>query len=270
MHNLEFIGFGLLVGAYGTLVGSGGGFLIVPTLLLIYHATPQQAAGTSIAVVFLNALSGTVSYARQRRVDYKAGVAFSMATIPGAIAGAFLTSLVAGRAFDVLFSTLLICLAAFLLWKPLRDQATHEVDVSHVPRRWLIERELSDAYGERYKYHYDLRRGIVLSLFIGVFSSLLGIGGGIIHVPVLIHLLGFPAHLATATSHFILVITAAIGTITHMGLGHVLWGPAIFMGIGVIAGAQFGAWFGQRVGGALMVRLLSVALIVVGLRLLFR
>lgn len=270
MHALEFIGFGLLVGTYGTLVGAGGGFLIVPAMLLIYHVTPEQAAGTSITVVFLNALSGTVSYSRQKRVDYRAGTIFALATVPGAVAGAFLTSALAGRTFDILFATMLLCLAGFLIWRPLREEAMHAVDVSHVPRRWLVQRITTDAYGETYSYRYDLRRGIVLSVFVGLLSSVLGIGGGIIHVPALIHLLGFPAHLATATSHFILVITAAIGAGTHMSLGHVLAGPAIYMGIGVITGAQIGALLGQKVGGASLVRLLSVALIAVGLRLLFR
>lgn len=266
---LEFLAFGLVVGAYGTMVGAGGGFLIVPALLLVYHATPEQAAGTSISVVFLNALSGTISYARQRRIDYKAGLWFAAATIPGAVVGALLTSHVGGRMFNIVMGTMLLLLSGYLLWRPTAEEESADAMLDEAEAsRWLIVGERTDIHGETFSYSYDLRRGIALSIVVGLLSSLLGIGGGIIHVPALIHLLGFPAHMATATSHFILVITALVGTGTHLALGHVLFGPAILMGVGVIAGAQAGASLGRKIRGSLLVRLLSIALLAVALRLL--
>ena len=269
-QGVEFLLFGLVVGAYGTMVGAGGGFLIVPALLLAYHATPEQAAGTSITVVFLNAASGTYSYARQKKIDYRAGFWFALATVPGAIAGAFMTSFLGGRLFNVVFAVLLLALSLFLLWRPVAEEEIAESLIAEAEAsRWLVQRTHTDVHETTYGYTYDLRIGIVLSLFVGFLSSILGIGGGIIHVPALIHLLGFPAHLATATSHFILVITAVIGTGTHLALGHVLFGPAILMGIGVIAGAQVGASMGRRLKGSLLIRLLSLALIVVAARLIF-
>lgn len=271
LTSIELLLFGLVVGGYGTMVGAGGGFLIVPALLLAFHTTPEQAAGTSITVVFLNAVSGTISYARQKRVDYRAGMWFALATIPGAIAGAFLSSKLSGRVFDVVFGILLALLAAFLMWRPVVEEEIAESLIDEAEAdRWLIMHEQIDRQGEVYQYTYDVRRGIALSLFVGLLSSALGIGGGIIHVPLLIHFLGFPAHIATATSHFILVITAAFGAGTHFSLGHVLIGPAVLMGVGVIAGAQIGASLGKNLKGSLLVRLLSVALILVAARLLFR
>jgi len=82
---------GFLVGALGTLIGAGGGFLLVPLLILAYRLPPADAVGTSLALVFLNALSGTVAYLRQRRVDLSLGWKFAVATVPGAVGGAFLT-----------------------------------------------------------------------------------------------------------------------------------------------------------------------------------
>lgn len=253
------------------MVGAGGGFLIVPLLLLVKHTTPEQAAGTSITVVFLNAFSGTVSYARQKRVDYRAGLWFALATVPGAIAGAFMSSALSGRAFDVTFAILLFLISGFLIWRPVGREGHQQSHLAAATtNRWVHVRTLTDAYGEVYQYSYDLRLGVLLSVFVGFLSSILGIGGGIIHVPALIHLLGFPAHLATATSHFILAITALIGASTHFALGHVLLAPAVFMGIGVIVGAQIGAKYGRRIKGPALIRMLSIALIVVALRLLLR
>src|SRR5207253_2590148 len=81
---------GLLVGAFGTLIGAGGGFLLVPLLLIGYHFQPADAVGTSLALVFLNAASGSLAYLHQRRVDLSLGWRFAAATVPGAVGGAII------------------------------------------------------------------------------------------------------------------------------------------------------------------------------------
>lgn len=268
---LEMLVFGIVVGAYGTMVGAGGGFLIVPALLLVYHARPEQAAGTSLVVVFLNAASGSASYIRQKRVDYRAGVVFGLATLPGAVAGAFLSNLFSGRAFDIVFGLVLLLVAGLLIWRPLAEEEFAESLTGMADSRWWqVQRELTDRSGERFGYSYNLWSGIALSFGTGFFSSILGIGGGIIHVPGLIHLLSFPVHIATATSHFILAISSGVASTTHLLLGHVLIAPALLMGVGVTGGAQIGAVLARRLRGSLLIRLLSLALILVAIRLLFR
>jgi uncharacterized membrane protein YfcA len=125
-----------------------------------------------------------------------------------------------------------------------------------------------DARGERYTYGFSLLWGIMLSFVVGFLSSILGIGGGIIHVPALITLFDFPAHLATATSHFILAISAATGTATQLFLGHVRLIPAISMAVGAIVGAQIGGALSSRLTGKWIVRGLALALMLVGIRLI--
>src|ERR1043165_7169187 len=88
---LLYIPFGFVVGIYGTMVGAGGGFLIVPVLLLVWHLPPAIAAGTSLSVVFLNASAGSFSYARQGRIDYKSGILLAIPTLPGSVLGAFVS-----------------------------------------------------------------------------------------------------------------------------------------------------------------------------------
>src|SRR5262245_3506554 len=105
--SLIAIGFG--VGALGTLIGAGGGFLLVPALLLLDpDIAPQFVTGISLAVVFFNAASGSVAYSRMRRIDFKAGVLFAIAAVPGAIAGAYMTSSISRRLFDAIFGSLMI------------------------------------------------------------------------------------------------------------------------------------------------------------------
>ena len=265
----ELVLFGVVVGAYGTMVGVGGGFLIVPALLLAFHVTPQQAAGTSLTVVFLNATSGTISYARHKRVDYRAGLWFAAATIPGAIVGAQLSDRFSGPTFNTVFGVLLLLLSVILFWRPLAEEEIADALIEEAEAsRWHIVQDITDAGGATFRYRYDLRIGVALSFVVGFFSSVLGIGGGVIHVPVLVHLLDFPTHLAIATSQFILAISALVGAASHMALGHVMFGPALLMGIGVIVGAQIGALIGRRLRGTIIVRLLSIALVSVGVRLI--
>ncbi len=265
---ISLVALGLFVGAYGTLVGAGGGPLIVPTLLLVFHLPPQQAVGTSLAVVFLNALSGTVSYARQKRIDYRTGIRFAAATIPGSIIGAYLSTLFTGRLFSIVFGVLLIALAGFIVIRPREAELAVEEEVGAALPAWYTRRVITDVRGERYEYTFNEPAGIILSFFIGFLSSIMGIGGGIIHVPALVYLFSFPAHIATATSNFILSISALVGAGSHLALGNVVPGYALPMAVGVVLGAQVGARLSQRLHGALILRFLSLALVLVGVRLL--
>ncbi|MBI2848852.1 MAG: sulfite exporter TauE/SafE family protein [Chloroflexi bacterium] len=263
-ESILLIVFGFVVGAYGTLIGVGGGFLIVPVMLLVFRTTPQEAVGTSLAIVFLNALSGTLSYARQRRIDYRSGWKFAAATLPGAAAGAYLSSFFTSRAFGITFGLLLLGIALFLVIRPQPHAGSgRDATVAGHVRRTLV-----DAQGHVFVYAFDQRVGIALSFFVGFVSSLLGIGGGIVHVPALVYLLSFPTHLATATSLFILAVSSVVGSFFHWGLGHVLYMPVVLIGAGVLLGAQVGAYLSSRLQGVWIVRLFSLALLLVGLRLL--
>src|SRR6266487_818347 len=83
---------GIAVGAFGTLIGAGGGFLLVPILLLLYPNDSVETITTiSLAVVFLNATSGSIAYARMGLIDYRTGAIFAAAGAPGAVLGALAT-----------------------------------------------------------------------------------------------------------------------------------------------------------------------------------
>lgn len=272
---LWLLPLGLIVGAFGTLIGAGGGFILVPILLLLYPGEKTELiTGISLAVVFFNALSGSLAYGRMKRIDYKSGVVFSIATIPGAILGAVSTSYVPRRAFDLIFGVLMIVGALFLwLWtkEDLPMGSSHrEPHDSQVVRSGWTARELVDAAGVRYRYAYNPLVGIVLSIFVGFISSLLGVGGGFIHVPALTRLLNFPVHIATATSQFVLAIMALTGTLVHIANGVFVSGVrrTLLLALGVVIGAQFGAALSNRIGGKMIIRGLAVGLVLVGLRLI--
>ena len=111
------IGLGVGVGVYGTLIGAGGGFVLMPMLLLLYpKVPPEHLTAISLAVVFFNAVSGSESYALMKRIDYKSGLMFAAATIPGAIIGALNTAWVPRHLFNGIFAVILLGGAIFLFY----------------------------------------------------------------------------------------------------------------------------------------------------------
>jgi len=260
------LALGVLAGTYGTIVGAGGGFVIIPAFLLLY---PDDSAATvtsiSLAVVLFNATSGSAAYARLRRIDYRTGVAFALATIPGAVAGALATQIVPRRTFDALFGVVLISVSAYIALRP---------TLSAAGRWWRPQpntyRSLTDAEGNRYSYGFNWQTGVGISFLVGLFASFLGLGGGIIHVPVMVAVLGFPAHIAVATSHFILIFTSLAATLVHVATGSLSgdWPKVIPLAAGAVVGAQVGARLSQRLPEKAIVRLLALALFTVGIRLL--
>lgn len=110
---------GLTAGISGSLVGLGGGFIVVPALAFMYPDLPTaHLAGTSMAMLLFNSISSTYVYAKQKRIDYQAALWFAAASIPGSIVGALLSEQVEGRTFFVSFGIFLILIALLLLFKP--------------------------------------------------------------------------------------------------------------------------------------------------------
>ena len=266
---LELVALGIGVGCYGTLIGAGGGFVLMPVLLLLY---PDQGAdlltSISLAVVFFNALSGSEAYALLKRIDYRSGAMFSAATIPGAVLGALNTSGVPRRLFDPIFAVILLAGAAFLGWNPGKEKFSGK---SFGRGYHNATRRLTDAHGIGYEYEFNWFLGVAISIIVGYVSSFLGIGGGIIHVPALTYFLNFPIHVATATSHFILAIMALTGTVVHILTGSFTNGVhrTVALAIGVVLGAQIGARLSDRIRGSWIIRALAIALGIAGLRILF-
>jgi uncharacterized protein len=261
---------GFLIGIFGTLIGAGGGFILVPILLLSYpELSPETITAISIVIVAANAISGSIAYARSGRIDFKAGVLFAAFTIPGSILGVLTTQYIPRSLFNILFGVLLVALAVYLFLK--HDKPIIPPITNDNQKRWK-HHTITDATGMTFSYTYNQNRGILISILVGYLSPLLGIGGGIIHVPALVQWLQFPVYVATATSHFILAIMATVSMAVHAIKGSYndpkILHMVIGLIIGVVPGAQIGAWLSHKFKSNTIIRVLAICLGLVGIRIL--
>ena len=203
-----------------------------------------------------------------KRIDYKSGLMFATATIPGAVFGALNTTYVPRHVFDIIFGVLLIAATIFLGLRSNVAERTRRVNINH----YQLSRHVVEANGVTHDYSFNPVLGVGLSFAVGYVSSFLGIGGGIIHVPVLTYLLNFPVHISTATSHFILSIMALTGTLTHVVTGTFSEGfdLTLSLAIGALIGAPLGAQLSNKIQANWIIRSLAVALGLVGMRILVK
>ncbi|HXG36961.1 MAG TPA: sulfite exporter TauE/SafE family protein [Dehalococcoidia bacterium] len=262
---LIFLGFAIAV--YGTMIGAGGGFILVPVLLLLFpEYGPEKVTAVSLAVVCMNATSGSLAFSRQRTIDYLTGLLFAASAAPGVIAGALLVHFFPERLFAGLFGGLLLFLAIFVA-----RQRVASVQPP-VRGRGVIVRTVTFD-GRQYRYAYKAWQAVALSGFIGLISSLFGVGGGVIHVPAMISLLHIPVHFAVATSQFILAFMAGGGTIVHLldgSLAGKALAQAAFLGLGAVPGAQVGARIARRTRGRSILIMLAGALVLLAIRLIVK
>ena len=263
---LLLLGFG--TGAYGVLVGAGGGFILGPALVIFFDMEPKAVAGTALALVAINSVSGSHAYRRMGLIDYRSGLMFAAAAIPGAVLAPFVVTEVAGSTFRILFGLLLLALAAYLVIRPGVPESTCG-EAGPTRERGTKSRRITAKTGEAFEYRFNEWLATSFNLLLSFMSSFFGTGGGFVRTPLLIAVFGFPVRVAVATSIFTLTFYTTAGAIAHVSLGHVDWYPTfVWSGIGLLAGAQLGARLAGIIKGRWILRLLLVVLLALGIKLL--
>lgn len=259
---------GFVIGCYGTIVGIGGGPLIVPMLIFFYGWDNEFLVATSLFVVFLNALSGSVGYAMQKRIDFSGGIKLSLAALPGAFLSGMIHNTFKVPMFDVLFGIFLLLLAVWLIVGARKlDENAERHRRPPIKRAGLRHVSFKDGFGVAYNFYVNDKLGIYLNLALGFFVGFLGIGGGVFQVPIMLFLLLYPAHLATATSHFITATTCLFALLPHLFLGNIMFASALPIGFGVILGAQLGARLANKINSRVLVYLFVIVLVIFALEL---
>jgi uncharacterized protein len=257
---------GLLAAVFGSIVGLGGGIIIVPTLILfgpvltggaIDHPT---AVGTSLAVLIVTALSSTMAFAKQKRVDYRIGWLLFITSGPAAMLGSALTGRLQGGWFQLSFGLFMLAMAGLLIARERMKPSA---------RKWPISRQYVDPKGVSHEYGFAMVPGLAIGFGVGLVSGLFGIGGGSLFVPVMVLLFRFPAHVATATSMFVIALSAALGSSVHAWMGEVDWLLVLALVPGAWIGGKLGAWIAGRMSGAGLLWLLRITLLLLAAQLIY-
>lgn len=238
------VAVGLGAGTLGSMLGVGGGIIMVPALTFL-GLPPVQTASTSLIAVASTSISSTIEYSRQKRIDYRLGLEMAAFAIPGAILGAILSEYLSAESFKLYFGILLILTGIYVLYK---------------------NSILKDASARRRSM--ALQAAVFVATFgAGIISSLFGVGGGIIFVPAMLLVLGLTMQRAAPTSQLTLMLTSIAGVIMHAYLLHPDYLQALVLSVGAFAGAQIGARVSRTAKELLLQRLLGFALIAVAIEL---
>ncbi|MGO8685186.1 MAG: sulfite exporter TauE/SafE family protein [Thermoleophilia bacterium] len=244
-----------LAGVLGSMLGIGGGLLIVPFLTLALGVPMKVAIGASLIGVIATSSAAQVVYVTRGLSHTRLGITLEMATTLGALAGGITAVLMNARVLQTLFALMLLYATWSMSRRPAGAAApapTGRLDtVYNAPGVSPV------TYGVR-----RLPLGMVASFFAGNVSGLLGVGGGVIKVPVMTQVMGVPMKAAFATSNFMLGVTAATSAALYFGRGFVEPYTAVPVALGVLVGAQVGPRLATRMQARSLRILFQVLLVV--------
>ena len=233
---------GFVAGLLGSIIGLGGGIIIIPVLTFVGYS-PTLVSSSSIFAVFSNAVASSVSYSKQKRIEYSLGLKLGLLSIPGTVVGAFLSSDIAPSYFKILFGLILISASIYIF------------------SRRKIE-------SKSYNFSKQIMLLAIASSFLaGIISGLFGVGGGIIFVPLMVILMGLSMKSAAPTSQFILLFASASALVTHTLLGHTEFFNALLLASGAFVGGLVGARLSIEIKEGGLKILICIVMVVAAVKL---
>ena len=236
---------GFCAGLLGALTGIGGGVLLTPILALHFGIPIRQAIGTSLVAVITTSAASSSVHLQRHTTDIRLGMTLELATALGAAVMAYLVGYFNRNFLEGLF-------AAFLLYS--------SITILAKGGKVKAEEGLAPPVnGETFIPPYEPKRyplGLGASLVAGALSGLLGIGGGPIKVPVMYIFMNVPLMVATATSNFMIGVTAAASALVYYRRGDILVQLSAPLAVGVFIGSLLGARLAPRIHTKVVVYLL--------------
>ncbi len=238
---------GILVGIISAILGLGGGVFIVPALTAFFHLPMREAVGASLVCIIATSAGVAATSTPTNKADVPLALRLEIATTAGAVVGSTLAGILPGNVLSVLFSIVVFASAIYLLVKPQSPDGEEDLE-NYKPRHW----------GE----------GLSVASLAGAISGLVGVGGGFIKVPVMYALMDVPLRVATATSAFMVGITAAASVFVYYTRGDIYPMVAVPTALGVFVGAMVGVHVAHRLRVSWIRIALMLLLVFVGVKML--
>jgi uncharacterized membrane protein YfcA len=274
MTPLEFVllaaGISLVAGFLGSILGLGGGIIVIPALTLWLRIDIRYAIGASILSVIATSSGAAASYVRERLANIRVALVLELATTTGALSGAYLAGRLAGRWLYFIFGAVMTYSAVMMFRKRTRDRQGPSRPAPWADRLRLHGSYFDEQLGKEVAYRVSSTRvGLALMYVAGVISGLLGIGSGALKVPAMDLAMGLPIKVSAATSNFMIGVTAAASAGVYFARGDIDPFVAAPVAVGVLLGAVLGArTLGQLKGSTIRVVFVLVLLWMAGQMLL--
>jgi uncharacterized membrane protein YfcA len=241
-----FIMLGLLAlaggaGFIGALSGLGGGVFIVPALLIFAHLPMEVAVGASLISVVATSAGASVAFVRDGWTNLRVAMVLECATVTGAVTGAYLAGVVPTWVLELLFALMMLQSAYFTVTK-VGDSLTPHSDA--LAARLQLGGRIPAESGTNHEIEYgvvNVPGGAVLMVVAGLMSGLLGIGSGALKVMAMDYVMHLPLKVSSATSNFMIGVTAGAGALVFLARGDVATVIAAPVALGVTAGALAGS-----------------------------
>jgi uncharacterized membrane protein YfcA len=275
---------GIAAGAFGALLGLGGGILMVPFLSLGFGLPLRDAVGVSLVCVVVTSSASASVYLQRDLTNLRLGMTLELFTAMAALAGGLIAFMLPDRALALMFAALLLYVAVTML-RGARESAPLPVEGAPVPIEAApspapkaeadpVAPEAPRGYlaslsGPGYRVR-NLGRGIGGSLLAGLVSALFGVGGGIVKVPVMNLVMGVPLRVAAATSNLMIGVTASVGAIVYFLRGGIDPYVAAPTAVGVFAGASLASRLAHRVDMRILRWLFVIVLVFIAAQMAYR
>ncbi|MEA2673595.1 MAG: uncharacterized protein QOI92_787 [Chloroflexota bacterium] len=255
---------GVAAGVFGSLLGLGGGLLIVPLLTIGFNLPLREAVAVSLVCVIVTSSAAAGVYLERRQANLRLGMTLELFTAMGAIAGGLVAFLLDERVLAALFAFVLVYVALTMARGPKAVPETETAtdalaEDGTMPEPGAPDRHVRAAPNHPMGTVERLPAGLAGSVLAGVVSALLGVGGGIVKVPVMHLVMGVPLRIATATSNLMIGITASASAIVYVLRGGIDVNAVAPTAVGVFLGATIGS----RLAGRVHVRLLRLLFVAV-------
>lgn len=254
---------GVVTGFLGSLLGLGGGFLLVPVMTLALGIDIKLAVAASLVAVVATSTGSGAASVRRGHANTRLGMFLEVATSAGGIAGAFIAITIGKDVLLALFGIALFAAIPFMLrpLAPPKNGSAGLVPSPIHPSRLKLDGHYEDASGTLVAYSvHRPGMGFLLSGVAGVVSGLLGIGGGLVKVPAMRGAMGVPMRVAVGTSNFMIGVTASAGALVYFSRGTVDPVLAATAALGVVVGSRYATKFVERIDTHRLVLIFAVVL----------
>jgi uncharacterized membrane protein YfcA len=252
----SYLLIGFITGVCGGLLGLGGGFILIP-LLLLAQVPMKVAVSASLVFVFFSAASGSIRHGFQGTIDPRLAAAVALPSIVTTFAGSLLTVRVPASFLQTLLG---ICALGSLYLFNRRCTSEGDQAVSGPPRRWVYTRTAGRGE-EVVTYSVNVPQGIGVGSVVGFLAGLLGVGGGFLIIPAFVGFMAVPLRVAIGTSLLTILASALVGTVAHWGQGSMDWTIAWTTVLTGVIGAQLGAALVPRVSEQILRALMNALLV---------